>query len=136
MGFFHQKKHIYSHWYILPMKLWILYHPLHLTLYLKPYPLIWYSYDDIQCMGGLVNKLPMHAWRTQEGMLGKNILCRTRVFCTFIVWCKLTHLHRCWRHLWHVYTNVSILWYYCKNVIIFPDGKVFTRRILYINTVR
>ena len=28
------------------------------------------------------------------------------------------------------------LWHYRKNVRIFPDGKVFTRKIPYINNVR
>ena len=65
----------------------------------------------------------------------KNIICRKRVFCTYIVWWKLPHLHLCWRHLWHVYTNVwpFVTWSYeCQNI---PWWESNQHRMPYINTV-
>ena len=69
--------------------------------------------------GELVNVLPMHARSAQEGILQKNILCLTPVFCTCIIWLQLSHLHACWRHLWHVHSNVIIFVtrsYECQNI--------------------
>ena len=43
----------------------------------------------------------------QEGTRQKNILCRARIFFTYIVWCQLTHLHGRWRYLWNICSNVS-----------------------------
>ena len=48
----------------------------------------------------------MRARCAQEGTCRKNIICCMRIFCTYIVWCQLTHLHRRWRHLWHICLNV------------------------------
>ena len=36
------------------------------------------------------------------------IVCHTRLFWTYIIWCQLTHSHACWRHLWHAHTNFRI----------------------------
>ena len=47
------------------------------------------------CWENLINELPMHYQSAQEGMRQTNILCRTHVFCTDIVWCQLRHLHEC-----------------------------------------
>ena len=41
----------------------------------------------------LANKILIHTLRVQEGMLQTNILCRMRVFCTYIVWYQMTQLH-------------------------------------------
>ena len=48
----------------------------------------------------------MNARCAQEGTRRTHIICRMHVFCTYIIWCQLTHLHTCWWHLWHVYKNV------------------------------
>ena len=53
-----------------------------------------------------VNILPMHTRHMQEGTLRKNVLYCTRIFHTYIVWCRLTHLHGCWIHLWHICISV------------------------------
>ena len=59
------------------------------------------------CWEKLVNKLPMHVRHAQEVTLRTSILCHTRVFCTYIVWFQLTHLHGRWSHLWHICSNFS-----------------------------
>ena len=66
------------------------------------------------CWENLVNKLSMHARRAKEGTRRTNILCRARVFHTYIVWCKLSQLDGCLRHLWYVYTNVRPV---CDTVV-------------------
>ena len=58
----------------------------------------------------LSNKILIHTLRVQEGMLQTSILCRMRVFCTYIVWYQLTQLHGRWRYLCHIYTNVRTFW--------------------------
>ena len=76
-------------------------------------------FSDEMCWSKLVNKLPMHARRAQEGMCRENVICCSHIFCTYIVWCQLPHLNGCWIHLWHVYTNVRlfVIWYYeCQNI--------------------
>ena len=70
------------------------------------------------CCQKLINKLKIRTQRAQEGTLWTNILCRTCVFCMYIVWCQLTHLHACWRHLWHVYTNSRPL---CDMIVNFSE---------------
>ena len=57
------------------------------------------------CWVNLVNEPPINTRCTQEGTCQTNIICHTHVFFTYIVWCKLTHLHGCCRHLWRIYTN-------------------------------
>ena len=59
-------------------------------------------------LGKLVNELPINAQLLQEGMHWGNIICHMCLFWTYIVWCKLPHLHGCWMNLWNVYTNVRI----------------------------
>ena len=44
------------------------------------------------CWGELFYELPMHAQHAQEGTLLTNILCCTRIFHVYIVWCQLTQL--------------------------------------------
>ena len=56
-------------------------------------------------LGKLVNELPINAQLLQEGMHWGNIICHMCLFCTYIVWCKLTHLHGSWIHLWHISSN-------------------------------
>ena len=71
------------------------------------------------CLEKLVINLQMHTQSVQEGKWKTNILCLTRIFPTFIVWCQLKHLRGCWRNLWHVYTNVRIFVtrsYECQNI--------------------
>ena len=83
-------------------------------------------------------------------MLQKNTLYHTCVFCTYVVWCELTHLHGHWRHLWHIlfkwyaiegigdtFIHMSghfATWSYKCNHI--PLWGSFTRSLPYINTVR
>ena len=93
----------------------------------------------------------MNAERAQYGTCQRNILYRTCVFCTYIVWCQLTHLHECWiRSMAYSCPNdrklkvfVTHQLVYCDtllhdhtNLRIFSDGKVFNRRMSYISTVR
>ena len=62
-----------------------------------------------RCWVKLFNGLPMHTWFAHQGTLRKSVLYRTCVFHMYIVWCKLTHLHGCWRHLWHIF-RISGRW--------------------------
>ena len=48
-----------------------------------------------------INGLLMHAKRKQYGMCQINVLYRPCVFHTYIVWCKLTHLHERLLFPWH-----------------------------------
>ena len=89
------------------------------------------------CWMKLVNKLPKHTQRSQEGMHRKNIICRARVFWTYILWCHLKHLLGSWRHLWHIYSNVRP---FHDMIIQISEhslkGKYSLFRRPYINTVR
>ena len=58
------------------------------------------------CWSKLPNELPMQDQRSQERKLQTNILCCMRVFCTYIVWCQITHLHGRWSNLWYICLNV------------------------------
>ena len=79
-----------------------------------------------------------------------NILYCTCIFCTYIVWCQLKHLRKHWRRsmayynpsarklkllLTHHLLYCDTLWNDRKNVIISPDGRLFTCRMPYINTM-
>ena len=98
-----------------------------------------------------INGLLMHARCAQYGTCWRNNLCRMCVFCTYIFWCQLTHLHECWRpsmecfhpnaselkaFLTHKLVYCGTLFHDRTNVRIFPDGKVFIHIIPYINTER
>ena len=80
---------------------------------------------------------------------GKYFLLYMRIFI-YIVWCQFTNLHQRWRHFCNICLNLrplkslvtyfykcqAILWHDRTNVRILPDGKVFTCRMPYINTVQ
>ena len=73
------------------------------------------------CREKLVNVLPIHARCVKEITCRKNILCRTLIFLTYIVWCWLIHLNGYWKHLWHAYINVRLFvtWLYvCQNIFL------------------
>ena len=93
----------------------------------------------------------MHVRRAQYGTFQINILYITCIFCTYKVWCQLTHLHKGWScsmaYYWpnastfkvfltHQVVYYNTLWRDCIYVRIFPDGKLFTCIMLYINTVQ
>ena len=93
----------------------------------------------------------MHAERAQYGTFWRNVLYRTCIFCTYIFWCQLTHLHVRWVRsleyycpnartlkvfLTHQIVYCDTLWHNRTNVRILPDGKELTCRMPYRNTVR
>ena len=79
----------------------------------------------------------------------KNTLYHMRTIHRYTFWCQLTHFNGRWRRLWsiclntrplkslvtHLYVFQAINWNNLTNVRIFPDGKVSTGRMSYINTV-
>ena len=105
----------------------------------------------IRMLQKYINGLLIHTKHAQYFTCQRNFLHRTCVFCTYIVWCQLIHLYECWRRYMAYYRPNAItlnvflthqlvyrdtLWHNCTNVIIFPDGKLFTSIMLYINIVR
>ena len=95
--------------------------------------------------------LLMHTGGAQYGTFQRNVLYCMCVFCMYIVWCQLTHLHEHWRCfmeyyfpnsrrlkvlLTHQLVYWNTLWHDHINVRILPDRKVFTCRMLYIDNIK
>ena len=78
----------------------------------------------------------MHAQRTQEGTLRKNIPCRMLVFCTYSLVSIDTLAHTLNTFVTCLYKYQVITLHDCTNIRIFPDGKVFNFSMPYINTVQ
>ena len=56
------------------------------------------SFDVLNVLGGVkylksINGLLMHVKRMEYGTFWSNSLYCMSIFCTYIVWCKLIHLH-------------------------------------------
>ena len=97
-----------------------------------------------------IHGLLLHAKHAQCGMWWRNILDHTFIFCTYTVWCQLTHF------TWILKTPLAYyrqnasklkvfmthkppccdnLWDDCINVMPLPYGKEFTRRTTNRNTI-